>query len=282
MNKSISDNNAINTIYNNVIPLLNALFNNDISITLCDSEKSIFYQPAKDIRINRPLGESISENKEIFNVFKSGRPMINEVSGEHLIKIFGVEFKGYIFPIKEDNNVVGVLALAISLKNKKMVENITRNLSESITNIYSGISNITQGVQELADTNSNLLNETHKAKEEAKNSNSIVGIIQDISSATNLLGLNASIEAARAGEYGRGFSVVAEEIRKLSVTSKESIDKIDEIIKNISCFISSIYCGIDSANDVSQNQSAALEEILASIQELEANSKKLAEIAKII
>lgn len=282
MSKSISDNNTINTVFNNVIPLINALFNNDISITLCDSEKSIFYQSSKEINLNSKLGDPITKNQEIYDVYKTGKSMVNEVSSEHLIKIFGVEFKGYVFPIKEDEKVVGVLALAVSLKNKKMVESITENLSASITNISLGISNITQGVQGLADTNAHLLNETHKAKEEAKNSNSIVGMIQDIASATNLLGLNASIEAARAGEYGRGFSVVAEEIRKLSVTSKESIDKIGDIIKNISGSISSIDSNISSANDISQNQSAALEEILASIQALELNAKNLAELAKMV
>ena len=282
MSKSISDNNTINTVFNNVIPLINALFNNDISITLCDSEKSIFYQSSKEINLNSKLGDPITKNQEIYDVYKTGKSMVNEVSSEHLIKIFGVEFKGYVFPIKEDEKVVGVLALAVSLKNKKMVESITENLSASITNISLGISNITQGVQGLADTNAHLLNEIHKAKEEAKNSNSIVGMIQDIASATNLLGLNASIEAARAGEYGRGFSVVAEEIRKLSVTSKESIDKIGDIIKNISGSISSIDSNISSANDISQNQSAALEEILASIQALELNAKNLAELAKMV
>lgn len=139
---------------------------------------------------------------------------------------------------------------------------------------------INSGVLDLANMNNGLLKDTAEANNNAKDTNSIVGIIQNISSQTNLLGLNASIEAARAGEYGRGFSVVAEEIRKLSISSKESIDKIDSIMKKISNSMGTIDKNINNANEISQSQSAALEQISASIQELNLTAHVLKNLAK--
>lgn len=162
---------------------------------------------------------------------------------------------------------------------KDEVKNITKNLVESLSQISAGINEVAVEVQQLAEMNTQLLRETNEANKKAKNSDEIVGIIQDISKQTTLLGLNASIEAARAGDSGKGFAVVAQEIRKLSNTSKESINKIDTIIKYISNSISSIDDSLNSTNEISQNQSAALQQITASVEELNSTAHLLGTIA---
>ncbi len=162
---------------------------------------------------------------------------------------------------------------------KDEIKTITKNLVESLSQISAGISEVATGVQQLAERNTQLLKETNETNQKAKNSDEIVGIIQDISKQTNLLGLNASIEAARAGDSGKGFAVVAQEIRKLSNTTKESINKIDTIIKSISTSISSIDDNLNSTNEISQNQSAALQQITASIEELNSTAHLLGTIA---
>lgn len=93
------------------------------------------------------------------------------------------------------------------------------------------------------------------------------------------MGLNASIEAARAGENGRGFSIVAQEIRNLSNSSSESMKKIRAVIQSITSSTQIINDRITEFNDVSQNQSASLEEITASLEEISNTSKILDDLS---
>ena len=118
---------------------------------------------------------------------------------------------------------------------------------------------------------------------------STIGLVEDIAEQTNLLALNAAVEAARAGEHGKGFAVVASEIRKLADESKQATTKIISLINDIQQTANStvlateegtkeIESGLELAHKISENTEFlinAMNEISSNMQEIIISSKQI-------
>jgi methyl-accepting chemotaxis protein len=114
----------------------------------------------------------------------------------------------------------------------------------------------------------------------AKQTDEIVAFIRNVAGQTNLLGLNAAIEAARVGEAGRGFGVVAEEVRKLAEVSSDSVKRISGSLNEIHQAIMTLSKEIKNIDQSVGGQTAGIDEMAKASQMLAILAGQLSEATK--
>lgn len=195
---------------------------------------------------------------------------------------FGVPISVSNYPLFDEENKDEIVAtLGICTPKQTAV-----NLQDMAGNLNTGLDSISAAIEEMAasatEIHSNEQSLNDKVKDVIKISdeiNEVSMFIKDIADETKMLGLNAAIEAARAGEFGRGFGVVAEQIRRLSDQSKSTVPKIKKLTEDIKERVEIVSEKSEGSLQSSQEQAAATQEITANIEEITSLAKELERIA---
>ncbi len=196
------------------------------------------------------------------------------------------------------NQIVGAVQKSIQI-SKHSVEEVldnTKRANSNVERLNQASTQLEKMIEEIKDLGKHAehnatqsLECSHKLEETTKSTDAIkkvLVIINDIAEQTNLLALNAAIEAARAGEHGRGFAVVADEVRKLAEKTQKSLVEIDSTINEVVQSVGDINkaLGVNAQNllktselvfkmqsSIQQNSS----NILAAVADIHENTKRL-------
>lgn len=260
-------------------PILAEMYPEGAFLYITDLDKIAYRQPSKKFDIpGLKVGYKLSEDNTAAKVIKTKKP----ISLERDSSVHGVPTLTTCYPLFDEENSQEVVA-TLGIIIPKVIANNLRDISSTLENNLSAITSV---ISQLSESASNVYANEKKLNKDindiiklSEDINDISSFISKIGNQTNMLGLNASIEAARAGESGKGFSVVAQEIRNLSEQSKSTVPKIKELTDSIKEKVNETCDKSQNSLISSQEQAAAAQEITASIEEISSMSEELNKIA---
>ncbi|WPC40235.1 PocR ligand-binding domain-containing protein [Clostridium sp. JS66] len=226
---------------------LGGIYGGQITNNELDEEK--IRQLARELDINED--QYVAASKKVHVISKKELKIAAEVLhtvGNTLVKI-GI--KQYLF--------------------KKMFETLKENVEQA----SSLIDNLASSSVEISTNQQQLNDEVKKVENFSGEILNISESIKQIANETNMLGLNAAIEAARAGSVGAGFGIVADQIRKLSLKSKETANGIANVNLSIKESVDSSVQMSNGTLSLTEQQAASLEEVSANLEELKELSQNL-------
>ncbi|MGS0763751.1 methyl-accepting chemotaxis protein [Syntrophomonas curvata] len=266
--------------FDDFAPLIADMFPEGAFLYMTDLEKIAYRHPS--IKFDMPdlqLGDKILSGGVTERAIKSAQLAVEELSAS----VHGVPvliMSNPCFDEDDRSKVVATFNLALPKQSAVNLRKLSDQLTMSLEEISSVIEELAASAAQININEKDLNISVDQVNGLADDISKVLAFIKQIADETKMLGLNAAIEAARAGDAGRGFGVVAEEIRKLSDESKQTVVSIGKLISKIKDNVDETVRKSQLNLDASQEQAAATEEISASVEEIRAMAESLDRMAK--
>lgn len=260
------------------LPYFSQIVRDDMPIVVTDLEKYIGYKPGRQLDIGVKEGITpIAPGGSADRCLKSGQSIRVDLPKE----IWGVAVKAISIPVKDENNqIIGSVSTVINMSESLELLDIIHSLGQATEQVSASMEEVAASASELASSGQKAIHLTQETTGKAQQTDQVLQFIKNIAAQTNLLGLNAAIEAARSGEHGRGFGVVADEIRKLSGQSTDAVKEIGNFLKDMEKAIIEINKAIENSGAISQQQAAATQEVSATVETINETAKRLETFAE--
>ncbi len=259
-------------------PVIAEMFPEGAFLWLTDTQKNVGLQGSEQFDIPQfKLGDP--PEKFAQEVMNNKRPGSMELDA----KEYGIPILSMgqpLFDLDDKDKVVGSFGITIPKRNSMRLRNMSQRMEKNVGEIAAVVQQLAAAASQIA-SNEGILNssiaEVYQVSDKIEE---VLGFVTQIAAETKMLGLNAAIEAARAGDVGRGFGVVAEEIRKLSDQSRNTVVTIKQLTDQIKEQLDHAQQVSELTLRSSEEQAAATQEIAASVQELTKTAERLDQVAR--